>query len=346
MIGAIMLMFSCEHCGKRFQVDESAQGKRGRCKDCGHVMRIPHAGAAKVEHAHVAGEARAHSPESPFRLSPAEPPPGRHHEIAAPHHEPVRPSHQGEPRHPYGEPDTEFELIVDQAELAAAIPAPPEVLRGIREIEEFKKDPSGYKIVGDRGGRFFSFFGGGGDRPASWLYVRWRAGITGILKVLRFIDDWAYLISVPFLVLVLFAIVTSSRGLVHAGAVVVVLVNYGRFWADFIAFFVRPFQDGPIQGLAFLFPPYTVYYLFAHWGRMKPILRRMLTSCIPIVLVILAYAFLPSVNPEFKDVHGVRARLKIGAEVLEKDIRGGLKQIEGELSDVAEKKEPPPPDKP
>ena len=341
----MLLLFSCEQCGKRFQVDESAQGKRGRCKNCGHLMRIPQVGAARAEHAHGAGEARAHSPESPFRLSPAEPPPDSHHEIPLAHHEPVTPSHKGEPHYSSGEHDTEFELIVDRTEPAAAIPASPEVSRGIREIEEFKKDRRGYKVVGDRGGRF-SFFGGGGDRPASWFFVKWRAGVTAILKILRFIDSWAYLISAPFLVMVLFAIVTSSRGLVHAGAVVVVVVNYGRFWADLIAFFVRPFKDGPIQGLAFLFPPYTVYYLFAHWDRIKPILRRMLTSCIPIALVILAYAYLPSINPEVKDVHGVRARIKIGTEVLKKDIRGGLKQIEGELSDVAEKKEPPPPDKP
>ena len=121
----------------------------------------------------------------------------------------------------------------------------------------------------------------------------------------------------------------------HAGAVVVVLVNYGRFWADLLAFFVRPFKDGPLQGLAFLFPPYAVYYVFAHWDRMKPILRRMLTSCIPIVLVVLAYAFLPSVNPEVKDVQGVGARLESGTEVLDKEIRGGLKQIEGELIGAA-----------
>jgi hypothetical protein len=293
----------------------------------------------------MAGETRAHSPETPFRLSPAEPPPNSDAEIPLARHVPVAHTHQGEPRDAFGEHDTEFELIVDKEELAAAIPAPPEALQGIREIEEFKRDPRGYKVVGDRGG-LFSFFGRRDDRPASWLYRQWRAGVTGILKILRFIDSWAYIISVPFLVLVLFAIVTSSRGLVHAGAVVVVLVNYGRFWTDFLAFFVRPFKDGPIQGLAFLFPPYTVYYLFAHWDRMKPILRRMLTSCIPIVLVILAYAYLPSVNPEVENVHGVKARLKIGTQVLKKDIAGGLKQIEGELSDFAEKKEPPPPDKP
>jgi predicted Zn finger-like uncharacterized protein len=334
----MLLIFTCENCGKRFQVDESAQGKRGRCKNCGHVMRIPQTHGVHAKHAHVAGEAKAHVSEEPFRLSPPEPPPEAHHEVAAAHRHPATPLHRVEH-------DTEFELIVDKAELARAIDASPEELQKNREIEDFKKDRRGYQVVGDRGGRF-SLFGRGGDRPASWLYVQWRAGVTGILKILRFIDSWAYIISVPVLVMVLFAIVTSSRGLVHAGAVVVVLVNYGRFWTDLIAFFVRPFKEGPFQGLAFLFPPYTVYYLFAHWDRMKPILRRMLTSCIPIALVILAYAFLPSINPEVQDVADVGTRLKIGTEVLEKDIHGGLKQIEEELSDSLEKNESPPPDKP
>ena len=80
----------------------------------------------------------------------------------------------------------------------------------------------------------------------------------------------------------------------HTGAVVVVLANYGRFWTDLLALLVRPYKDGPIQGLAFLFPPYTIYYLTRHWDRVKPIVRRIATSCIPIVLVVLAYAFLPS----------------------------------------------------
>jgi ribosomal protein S27E len=324
----MLLIFSCENCGKRFQVDESAQGKRGRCKDCGHVMKIPQAG-----HAHVAGHAKPHAPDTAFHLSAEES---------------VAPSHQGGPHHPSDMRDTEFEFVVDKAELAAALSASPEEVRRLREIESFKKDRRGYNVVDDRGGGLFSFFGRRDDGPASGLYVKWRSGVAAILKVLRFIDDWAYLISVPFLILVLFAIVTSSRGLVHAGAVVVVLVNYGRFWADLASFFVRPFKESPIQGLLFLLPPYTVYYVFAHWDRMTPSLRRMLTSCLPIALVIVAYAFLPSVNPEVKDVTDVGARLKIGTEALKKDLEGGLEQIEEELSgkEKAEKKPSPPPDKP
>ena len=97
------------------------------------------------------------------------------------------------------------------------------------------------------------------------------AGVGWVLKLLRWVDDWAYLISVPFVVLMIFGLVVENRSFVHLGAVVVVLANYGRFWADLLAFFVRPTRTARLHGLAFLFPPYTVYYLTTRWGKMKPI---------------------------------------------------------------------------
>jgi hypothetical protein len=138
----------------------------------------------------------------------------------------------------------------------------------------------------------------------------------------------------------LLGIVVENRGLVHTGAVVVVLANYGRFWADLIAFFVRPYKDGPLQGLAFLFPPYTLYYLTAHWNRMRPIVRRIATSCIPIVLVVLAYAFIPSVNPAVENVHGVGAKIQAGTEELEREIGSDLQSVESEVRSLGKPKEP------
>jgi hypothetical protein len=36
-----MIEFSCEGCGKSFEVDDSLAGRRSRCKQCGAVTRIP-----------------------------------------------------------------------------------------------------------------------------------------------------------------------------------------------------------------------------------------------------------------------------------------------------------------
>ena len=141
-----------------------------------------------------------------------------------------------------------------------------------------------------------------------------------MLKLFRWVDTWAYLISVPFLVLMIFGIVVENRPLIHTGAVVVVLANYGRFWADLLAFFVRPYKDGPLHGLAFLFPPYMIYYLATRWDRMKKIVRRIATSCIPILLVVLIYGFLPSANPEVKDVQGFGAKLEAGKQEVDRKL--------------------------
>ena len=140
--------------------------------------------------------------------------------------------------------------------------------------------------------------------------------------------------------LMIFGIAVENLGFVHTGAVVIVLANYGRFWADLLALFVRPYKDGPIQGLAFLFPPYTVYYLTTRWSRMRPILRRIGTSCIPIVAVVLAYAFLHSVNPAVNDSASVTTKIEGGKQELEKEINEDLQKIEKELTHLGDRRKP------
>ena len=184
--------------------------------------------------------------------------------------------------------------------------------------------------MGDRSGPF-SLFGLRERGPANWVYVKWRAGVNTVLRVLRFVDTWAYLLSVPFLLLMIFGIAVESRRFVHIGAVVVVLANYGRFWADLIAFFVRPYKDGPLQGLAFLFPPYTLYYLVTRWDAMKKIVRRIATSCIPIFLVILIYGFLPTVNPAVKNEQSFGGRIQAGKNEIDGELEGDLNRLERKL---------------
>jgi hypothetical protein len=236
-----------------------------------------------------------------------------------------------------GEHHVRFELLDDDSDAASLVPVSPEIERGLRELAEFEKDRSGYKIAGERRGFFFRLEN---SRPAGWFYVKWRAAIGLVLKILRWIDSWAYLISVPFVVLMIFGIVVENPGFMHTGAVVVVLANYGRFWADLIALFLRPYKDGPLQGVAFLFPPYTIYYLTAHWKHMKPILRRIATSCIPIVMVVLAYSFLPAVNPAVKDIKSITGKIQAGEKQLKKDVDSDLEQVESEVKSLRLPKDP------
>jgi hypothetical protein len=300
---------------------------------------------------HAMSPEHAIRPEAaPFRLSPPEPrpwirrdPPPADSEAALPRHDVTGPglvfglagSPPPEPVH-RRESLSKFELIDDDDPQSIG-GVSSEVQRGLKEMAEFQKDPGGYNLVSIGRGFFRRW---DRSRPAGWLYVKWRGAVGAVLKLLRLIDSFAYLISVPFLMLMLFGIIVEKRELMHTGAVVVALANYGRFWTDLLALFVRPYKDGPLQGLAFLFPPYTVYYLTRHWARVKPIVRRIATSCIPIVLVVLAYAFLLSSRPPVKELREIPGRIQAGEEELRRDIDSELKKVEDEARSFGKKHAP------
>jgi hypothetical protein len=327
---SMFLLFTCEHCGARIKVDGRSQGKRGRCSQCGQVMIIPHMEAhAPPKLAHAPETAR--DSDAPFRLSP---PDERPHGSHVP---PVLVEPQHLDQHADAEGLSGFELIAGDANPEEATLASPEVRRGLRELDEFQKDPHPYKLVDSLEKSFLTRWARDSG-PAGWVVVKWRQGVGLILKMLRWIDDWAYLISVPFIILVIFAIAVQNPRWVHLGAVVVVLANYGRFWTDLLAIFVRPFKEGPIHGLAFLFPPYGIYYLWTRRDKFKPTLRRLVTSCIPIVLVVLAYAYLPFVNPAARDAKGLPEKILSGERELIHEIRDDLKEVEEKIPSL-EKRE-------
>ena len=217
------------------------------------------------------------------------------------------------------------------------MPIPPRSLPFLRRSPAVcKRSPSSRKTAEGTRSRVieaavFSFFGLREPGPAGWLYTKWRAGVSSVLKLLRWVDTWAYLISVPFLDPDDPGNRRREQGVHSHRGGRVVLANYGRFWADLLAFFVRPYKDGPVHGLAFLFPPYMLYYLATRWDHMKKIVRRIATSCIPILLVVLMYGFLPSANPEAQNVQGFGAKLKAGKQELDKEIKSELKSLKKEL---------------
>jgi hypothetical protein len=238
------------------------------------------------------------------------------------------------------EPD-QFKLSEPDDNSKTAIPAAPEVDRGLRELAEFRKDQRPYSLADTAERR--SFLGwSSSSGPAGWLRVQWRRGIGLVLKLLRVVDEWAYLISVPFIILMVFGIVVGTRGFVHVGAVAIVLGNYGRFWTDLLAVFVRPFKEGPLHGLAFLFPPYGIYHLITRWAQFKPTFRRMMTSCIPIVLVVLAYSFIPFVNPDVERIQGIPEKLESGERKLLEEIREFPEEVENNLRSFEKSGRPSP----
>jgi hypothetical protein len=135
--------------------------------------------------------------------------------------------------------------------------------------------------------------GGRSSKPASAVTVLWRRQLGGVAKLFRFINEAAYLISVPFLMLLIFGAVVRNQHLAAVGATVVVLLNVGRVISGFANLVAIPFRDGIGQGVSFLIPPLTFVYLARHWHKVKKPVRRLIEPVITIGLVGLAFVFIP-----------------------------------------------------
>lgn len=68
------ICFTCDFCGKEFNVDETLAGKKAKCKDCGNVFPIPGARISAVSPRRPSGSGRRVPPES---VRDSAPRPGR-----------------------------------------------------------------------------------------------------------------------------------------------------------------------------------------------------------------------------------------------------------------------------
>ena len=121
-----------------------------------------------------------------------------------------------------------------------------------------------------------------------------RGGIAEVLLIaLRKISDYAYLVSIPFLLLMLLAIILKQRELAVIAAVVVILLNIVRLGIDGFVLVTLAFKKGPLQGVLFFIPPFTFYYLSKRGKVMKEALGRFLGPALPIIGVVLLFIFVP-----------------------------------------------------
>ena len=132
--------------------------------------------------------------------------------------------------------------------------------------------------------------------PAGKARVAWRTSLTSIQRLFRGINEFAYLLSVPFLMLLLIGASLQNRGLALLGAEAVVLLNIGRIVTGLAALLAVPFREGPVVGLLFLVPPFTIKYMIDHWNKFKRPARRVATPLLTIAAVGLAFVFLPSLS--------------------------------------------------
>jgi hypothetical protein len=135
--------------------------------------------------------------------------------------------------------------------------------------------------------------GGRPSKPVSEAKMLWRRQLGGVARFFRWINQAAYLVSVPFLMLLLLGVLVRNRHMAVVGATAVVLLNIGRLISGFANLVVIPFRDGISEGVRFLIPPLTFVYLAQHWKKVKKPVERLIEPVATIGLVALAFIFIP-----------------------------------------------------
>lgn len=259
-----MITFSCRRCTTRFTVPDEIAGKKARCKKCGQHLQVPQAPVA------VASGAAT----GLFRMGTVQA------DQAAAQRTPIAES-----------------KVTARAAAPSSIRLAPISLDDLKAVAERERlwdeeDKVEYELerpVVERAEvPVFAV-------PKQRRRLFWgRGGIAEVLLItLRKLSDYAYLISLPFLLLLLLAIILKQRELAITAAVVIILLNIVRFGIDGFVLVALAFKTGPVDGVLFFIPPFTFHYLNKRGKIMKEALNRFLGPAVPIIGVLLLFIFVP-----------------------------------------------------
>lgn len=330
------IVFFCQSCGARFEVSSASAGKKGRCKTCGQMMTIP----------------KPHEVASLVAI------PAMSAKEAGPGHAGARVVTKAAPRK--AKSGDSLSWLAEAPEDVALSPL--EVHR--RPIKSAYDDDLGDGkpyAIGKPLKAARSIYSGG--KPANDVVIAWRQALGVVQRTFRWLNETAYLVSTPFLMLILAGAIFRSRPMALLGATAVVLLNIGRIVAGVANLVVVPFREGIPQGITFLIPPFTFFYLSKHWGKLHKPTMRIVSPALTIGAVFLAFTFIPSLRRDGKApstanlkeelregveslegemVQEVKKAKSLNVESLEKEAVGKVRDAAGKLNSIGQGDAPPP----
>lgn len=277
------IVFYCRSCGTRFDVDPSKAGKRGRCRVCGQETTIPHPEELTTTAARGVVARPAGVPVAMAR--PAGTP-----EIGT-------------------DPPSIMEWLregISQVGLAplsapAIRPAPvlPPALSESNDSTPYALAEPGPLPSGRDPGPI----------GTDGLRRLWRGALQPFQKLFRWLNEGAYIVSVPFLMILLFGAAVKARPLALFGATFVVLLNLGRLVAGVPALVLTILRDGP------------------DLHRLRRPIRRVVDPAATIAVVLLAFTFIPWLSSGRSERGPLADRIERNAAALEGEMKGEVRGL-------------------
>ncbi len=285
------IVFFCQSCGARFEVEARMAGKKGRCKKCGQVASIP-----KAEHL----ASMVSMPALAVAGVGA---------VAVPRASSVKGARAAAGAQSMGDWLKASMSKVGLAPLTydgmAKRVAKPSPLDDAEDSKPYvlqkpdRRDARGHEA-----------------RPANALVVAWKHewGLVG--RIFRWLNESAYLASIPFIIILLFGIAVKARPIALFGATFVVLLNIGRFAAGIANLAVVPIRDG------------------LNVRKLKKPARRVIEPVLTVALVVLAFTFIPWLSNGSPASGSISDRIRATAGTLKKEIAGEVGAVAGKTKNL------------
>jgi hypothetical protein len=287
------VVFFCQSCGARFEVEARLSGKKGRCKQCGQYMMVPKAEQlASSTGMPAMAMAGAGAIAVPKRSSVGAAGPGAR-AAARSMSDWINASVSKIGLVPLSVPPTKRKPFAPSA-LDDAEDSKPYVL----------EKPDRREARGKGGG------------PPNVVVAAWRHEMGLIQKTFRWLNESAYLVSIPFIIILLFGIAVKAYSIAIFGAAFVVLLNIGRIVAGVANLAVIPLRDG------------------LNLKKFKKPLRRVIEPVVTIAAVVLAFTFIPWLSTGKGSTGSIADRIRATAEALEKEIPGEVGKVTEKAKDL------------
>jgi hypothetical protein len=141
-------------------------------------------------------------------------------------------------------------------------------------------------------------------RQDSRLLGFWRGQTGKVQKAFRWLNQTSYLISTPFIIVLLVGIAVRNRPTALLGATIVVLLNIGRLVAGGAELAVVPLREG------------------VNLKKMKYPIRRIIEPAVTIGIVVALFSFVPWLSAGQPAKGSITERMVSGASSLGDEMRG------------------------
>jgi hypothetical protein len=155
-----------------------------------------------------------------------------------------------------------------------------------------------------------------GGGPPNVVMAAWRKETGKIQKIFRWLNQSAYLVSIPFVIILMFGIAVKAYSIALFGATFVVLLNLGRIVAGVANLAVIPLRDG------------------LNFKKFKKPLRRVIEPIAWIAGVVIAFTFIPWLSTGKGSTGTISDRLRTTAEDLGKHIEGEVDTVAAKAKDL------------